>query len=111
MNTDFIMKECPALEVKIFIAGHLADIEAECQAYCSEVGLCVSVKPSTFCYKFGREAGAEITLINYPRFPSENITDKAQELARRLAIKLNQGSYTVQNGTTAYFSSRRDFDK
>ena len=109
--SDWHEKECPAFEVKIFIAGQLTDIESECQAFCSEIGLCVSVKPTTFVYRYGRETGAEISLINYPRFPSDDITDKALVLARRLALKLNQGSYTVQNGSSAYFHSRRDFDK
>lgn len=73
----------PTFIVEIYIAGDIADIERQCAKYCMEVGLCVSVEPLRFIYTGGREAGAVVRLINYPRFPSspETIRNKAKALA------------------------------
>ncbi len=63
-----------------------------CQAYCDEVGLCVTVTPTTFIYTKGREPGVLVGLINYPRFPStpEKIREHATALAERLRAGLEQ---------------------
>ena len=40
-----------------------------CQKYCDEVGMCVSVTPTTYIYTNGVEDGCIVGFINYPRFP------------------------------------------
>jgi hypothetical protein len=46
------------------------DVADICQQYVNSVGYCVTVTPTTFLYKGGRENGCVVGLINYPRFPS-----------------------------------------
>ncbi len=67
------------------------------QAYCNEVGLCVTVTPTTFVYTGGREPGAAIGLINYPRFPSspEKIREHALALAKQLKDRLGQWKVSI----------------
>lgn len=64
----------------------ISEVEAICQAYCDDVGLCVTITPTTFYYTGGREPGAVVGLINYPRFPSDpvEIRRKALEIAESL---------------------------
>jgi len=63
-----------------------------CQAYCDEVGLCITITETEFIYTNGRENGAIVGLINYPRFPStpEKIRAHAIELGNRLLSAFNQ---------------------
>ena len=53
------------------------------QDYVDKTSFCVTITPTTFIYKGGRENGAIIGLINYPRFPSnrKEIKRKAKEIA------------------------------
>jgi hypothetical protein len=60
--------EAASYEVKIYIAGDITMIKHFCQHHCAE-GACVTVTPTEYVYTGGREAGAIIGLINYPRFP------------------------------------------
>lgn len=73
------------------------EIETICQDYVNDVGLCVTVTPTSFVYTNGRENGARVGLINYPRFPStpEAIKFHAFELAARLKHQLKQIRCTV----------------
>lgn len=59
------------------------EVEDFLQKYVNKVGLCVTITPTTFVYKNGREEGAVIGLINYPRFPTtkENLEKTAEEIA------------------------------
>lgn len=97
---------------KIFIAGPISEIEQVCREYCTEVGLCVTVTPTKYIYQGGEEVGAEIGLINYPRFPkaSEEIKQTAFKLADRILLLTHQGSYTIMTpDDTSYYSRRDDF--
>lgn len=76
----------PTFAVEIYLAGNMADVERQCAEYCMEFGLCVSVQPVKFIYTGGREDGAVVRLVNYPRFPSE--PDAIRAKAKRLAILL-----------------------
>lgn len=76
----------PTFTAEIYIAGSMADVERQCAEYCMEVGLCVSVEPVKFIYTGGREAGAVVRLVNYPRFPTDQ--DAIRAKARTLAILL-----------------------
>ena len=72
-------------------------IERTCEDYCNAVGLCVTVTPTTFIYVHGREPGAAIGLINYPRFPSSERTIRAHalRLARHLLRACKQQRISV----------------
>ena len=97
---------CP---VGIFIAGDFDKAREECRAYCDEVGLCVTVTPTSYIYTDGEESGVAVGLINYPRFPSEPtlIEAKAIELGKRLREALGQESFSVQTpAQTTWFSWR-----
>lgn len=105
--------EVPSCPVSIFIAGSVWDAETMCLAYCDEVGLCVTVTETTYCYTGGEEAGVIVGLINYPRFPStpDAIWQQAEDLAARLCTGLAQKSYTIQApDKTVWFSHRQEPD-
>lgn len=71
--------------------------KAICQNYCNAVGLCVTVKQTSFIYTDGKEEGVEVGLINYPRFPSNRQTLQvhAVTLAKLLKKKLEQKRVSV----------------
>ena len=81
----------PTFTVEIYLAGNMADIERTCAAFCM-TRLCVSIEPTKFIYTGGREDGAVVRLVNYPRFPSEPdaIRAKARELADKLIAECCQ---------------------
>ena len=61
----------------------LEEVKDFLQEYVNRVSLCVTVSPTTFIYKDGREDGVVIGLINYPRFPTtrEALKKQAEEIA------------------------------
>lgn len=96
---------------KIYLSGPLAVIEQTCREECLEVGLCVTVTPTRFIYTGGEETGAEIGLINYPRFPKEDfeVTATARRLALRLLKATCQHSVLVMTpDTTEWFTNRQE---
>ena len=72
-----------------------------CQHYTDEVGLGVTVNPTTFVYKDGSEHGARVGLINYARFPSDPkaILKHAIRLAKLLRKHMHQERVTVMTPT------------
>ena len=80
------------------IIHSLGFVEDICAAYCDSVGLCVTVTPTTFVYSHGREPGAIVGLINYPRFPKEPVDIRAYALtlAENLRGNLNQLRVTAE---------------
>ena len=101
MNTQ----ECQTITVQIFIAGDYEQIKQVCREYCV-TGFCVSIQKTDYVYQYGEEAGAVITLINYPRFPSsyDGLINNAVDLGWLLADGCCQRSFTIQapNMTTRY---------
>jgi hypothetical protein len=70
------------------------------QKYVNDVGLCVTITPTSFCYTNGPnvgEPGYIVGLINYPRFSSsiEKIKEIAIHLAQLLKVACNQRGVTV----------------
>ncbi len=102
------IKTCPTYWAKIFIAGPLDQIEQICRKFCIK-GLCVTVTPTNYIYKFGEESGAEISIINYPRFPKdpEEIEDTALDLGFRLMEDCCQSSFSIMTPKETTFYSRR----
>lgn len=62
------------------------------QAYTDAVSWCVTVTPTTFVYKNGREDGVAVGVIDYPRFPTDHQTlrQRSLELAERLRQHFRQ---------------------
>jgi len=109
----------PSFQASIFVGTKnkdtgevksLADIEEICQRYCDEVSLCVTVTPTNFIYTNGREAGAIVGLINYPRFPtiSTAMHSTAIELADILLHEMGQYRVTVIIGTETIMLSNKN---
>lgn len=96
--------------VSIFIAGDHARALEVCREHCDEVGLCVTVAPTTYIYTGGQEAGVVVGLINYPRFPDEpaRIEAKAIELGMILREALGQQSFSVQTPSETIYVSHRE---
>lgn len=68
-----------------------------CEEYCNEIGFCVSLTSTTFIYTNGKEPGAIVGCIQYPRFPlpdSQN-RERAIELAKRLMKATKQRKVTI----------------
>jgi hypothetical protein len=84
--------------VSIFVAGDAREAAAICRTYCDEVGYCVTVTETRYCYRGGEEPGVIIGLINYPRHPAtpDVIFAHAEVLTRRLIEQLDQQSASIQ---------------
>jgi hypothetical protein len=106
--------EVPSYPVSIFIATGFArpdQVRRMVRDHCDNVGLCVTVTETRYCYTRGEESGVIVGLINYPRFPSSPATiwQRAEELAAELCTGLNQQSYTIQApDKTVWFSHRKE---
>jgi hypothetical protein len=98
--------------VSIFMAGDCEAARAVCREHCDQVGLCVTVTPTTYVYTGGEEAGFIVGLINYPRFPSasKDIWYRAEALAFHLRAQLGQESFTLQAPDKTVWFSWREAD-
>lgn len=107
-----IIKSVKTYVCEIFLAGEIADIERECAAYCM-TGLCVSVERVKYIYTGGREDGAVVRLLNYPRFPAtpEEIFTLARTLADKLMIACNQHSVLLVTAGETEWRTRRPENK
>jgi len=76
----------------------LDEVKDFLQEYVNKVGLCVTVTPTTFIYKGGREEGAIIGLINYPRFPTtrEKLKQTAEEIAQLCKKRYKQTRVSIE---------------
>lgn len=104
--------EAPSYPVSIFVGGSTWEAETICLAYCDQVGLCVTVTETAYCYTGGETAGVIVGLINYPRFPStpDAIFAHAEALALRLIEGLRQQSASIQAPDKTVWISFRDQD-
>jgi hypothetical protein len=99
--------------VDIYIGGPVEQICQILQDYVVENPFCFSVKPIEFIYHLGRESGAQITLINYARFPQEPPTllrHEALVVGEHLLVKLGQGSFSAVGPDWSDWVSRRPQD-
>lgn len=105
--SNWVRKSCDTFTARIYIAGNYTTIQQVCAEFC-ENGFCVSVQPCSYIYKYGQEEGAEVTIINYPRFPetNEQLFLKAEKLGFKIADRCNQGSFTIQSDNETVFHSR-----
>lgn len=74
------------------IEHSILDVEHICQEVTDEIGWCVTVTPTTFVYKNGKECGAVIGIIQYPRFPLDidMLRNQTLALAEFLKLRLKQ---------------------
>ncbi|QIG68084.1 hypothetical protein EVB55_149 [Rhizobium phage RHph_Y68] len=108
----FVIKGEPTIWYEICMAGDINHAKQIIRKYCFEVGLCVTVEPTTYIYTGGEEEGFRIRLIHYPRFPTDRleIREKATALGIRLAYELFQTSFSVIGDDNTYWYTRRPFD-
>jgi hypothetical protein len=106
------VKECDTYWVKIYMAGDIDVAKQTCREFCM-IGLCVNIHETDYIYTLGEENGFCVELINYPRFPttSNDITNKATELADLLMERCFQGSYSLMTPEKTYWVTRREGDK
>lgn len=76
----------PTATFEVFLSGDRQTIDATCQAFCFSKGLCVSIESVSFVFTGGREEGAVVRLVSYPRFPAS--PEEIQETAKHLAVEL-----------------------
>lgn len=98
--------------VRIYVAGDYADAARACREFC-QGGLCVRLTRCEYIYTGGQEAGVEVALINYPRFPATEaeIMGKAQDLAMHLMDRLFQLSCTIEGPSQTIWLSNRPEDR
>jgi hypothetical protein len=108
-NTTIEVIEGATYQFDIYIAGDYALACNLLQKYV-ERGECVSITPCDYIYKYGRESGVKVTLINYPRFPrAAYVLEKiAKEIGEILMDGLSQGSFTVVCPNRSFYYNRRD---
>ena len=73
-------------------------------------GACVQVTECDYIYTGGRESGFTARLINYPRFPKENIKilDDAVKLGKLLLTELAQTSFSVETPENTFMFSTKE---
>jgi hypothetical protein len=101
--------ECDSFDIRIYVSGEYTAILHQLQLYCADNGMCFSCKPTDYVFTHGRESGAEILAINYPRFPTEpeDKIDLCKNIAVMLITSLGMGSATVVTPVKSYFFDRR----
>lgn len=102
-------RSAPSHTIRIWMAGDYSAASRVVRQYCDENGACFAVWPVDYIYTDGGERGFCVSLINYPRFPSEpeEIERRAADLARLLALELEQGSYSIEAPSATTWHTRR----
>ena len=103
-----VEKTAQAIRFDIYIAGDYDQALNLLQRYV-EGGECVSCTKVDYVYKYGREAGICVSLVNYPRFPRplDTLRKVAREIADYLLEELGQGSYMIAGPDEHYYYDRR----
>lgn len=80
----------------------ISEVEEICQEFCNDAGLCVSVTRTRYVYGSpdgvcGREDGAVVGLINYPRFSKSvsELWNLANELGAKLGKEMGQHRISI----------------
>jgi len=102
-------KTVETLVFRIFLAGDYNDVITLCRNICNKEPICVSVKRTDYVYTNGMESGVEVTVLNYPRFPSDfnSLNERSNKIARQLMRGLFQSSVMVVGPEkTTWFTTR-----
>ncbi len=104
-----VTSSCPTWVGRVYLAGDYDEIRAAVRRFCSGEGACFSVTPATYIYSGGEEAGATVTLINYPRFPkpAPDLERTINRLAQMLMAECHQSSLCVETPSETVWTSRR----
>ena len=104
------MKDSDSYWVKIYLAGPIEEAKQIIRREAKEIGLCVTIEPTTYIYKGGEEEGYVVGLINYPRFPkdSSDIWFSAVSLATKLKKETYQDSCLVMDPKKTIWNSDRE---
>jgi len=101
------MKSVETTTVKIYLGlreGHtdkvhnLDEVKDFLQDYVNKSGLCITISPTSFIYRGGREEGIIIGLINYLRFPTQlkKLEQIAEEIASLCKEKYNPKRVSIE---------------
>ena len=101
------MKKVKTINAKIYLGlrkGYgesvhtLDEVKNFLQEYVDKAGLCFTISPTTFVYSNGREEGAVIGLVNYPRFPKtkRELEILAEEIAELCKDRFNQERISIE---------------
>jgi hypothetical protein len=115
-------RACGAVNFRIYVglrdvmtgeSYSLSCVHDICQKYVDSIGWCVTVTPTKFLYKNGREDGAIIGIINYPRFPSTtvDIKERVEILAVKLLRDLHQLRLTIVDDSVSLMLENEDLIK
>lgn len=77
------------------ILHDISEAREVAQAYCNDVGLCVTIIPNEYIYTNGGEPGCSVGLINYPRFPSDPVALRLHALTLGELLRLKLGQFKV----------------
>jgi hypothetical protein len=104
-----ITKEAPTYWINIYLSGSIERVKDVCRQFV-ERGLCVTVTPTTYIYKYGLEEGVIVGLLNYPRFPKEpkELDEHARSLGWLLMLSCNQGSVLMEYPDRTVWLTRRE---
>ena len=96
--------------VKIYLSGPIEQAKQTIRAECLRSGLCVTIEPTTYIYTGGEEQGYVVTLVNYPRFPSEPsaLLERSRDLMLRMLEDTFQHSAMLMTPDTTEWVTLRD---
>lgn len=105
-----ITKNCKTYWVKIYMSGPIEAAKQVCRASCLKEGLCVTIESTHFIYTGGEESGFVVGLINYPRFPKEDVEifARAKSLALELLEATFQHSVLIMTPTETEWITKRE---
>lgn len=110
LQTDFVMAgAATSREIAIWMAGDEPAVRTAVRDFCNREGLCVTVTAALYVYTGGAEDGFRIGIINYPRYPSDDdaLWCVARRLAKHVARRCHQSSYSIQGPQRTEWWSRR----
>ncbi|AGC34724.1 hypothetical protein ACQ29_gp044 [Escherichia phage PBECO4] len=98
----------------IHIAGDIQTAREYTRKFAFKLGFCVQLIPCEYIYTGGLESGMCARIIQYPRFPKEEVYLNRDVLnyAKGLAEELCQKSFTIErNNDTIYYESDEPLHK
>lgn len=106
---DVREKSVVRIVVQVYIGGSYAAAVEACREFVNLTPLCVSVQPTDFVFTHGMESGVCVTLVNYPRFPTNkrSLNGLGRRLGLYLMKRLHQGSFLMHDGVRATWFDRR----
>lgn len=101
----------PTYQVKIYLSGPIEVAKQVIREAVKLEGLCVTVEPTLYQYTGGEETGYVVGLLNYPRFPTTDLSkidQRAMALARLLLQRTFQHSALVVTPVTTTWLTDRE---